>query len=274
MNTLLKALRRNPFDTAVISAGIVTGVVLGILTIWGYPTTDLAIGATLEVLAILGATLFFIREKTDQVEQNTQETTKALQKLDRHLEEIRFGPHRLSEVFDTFGEKIFELEGDLKNADRVWILARTCRRLWTDFSDELMPLAQKGKLRLLLLDPEGYALGLTAKSAIWDRPDDGYRLKRDVMRFLEGLEDYCQKDGLDKFVRKIDYLPAWTLILVNPGNENGVIDSGRVYVEMATYRAHPRKRPAFTISSDNDYDLFSDFRDEYNKMWNEAAEAW
>lgn len=85
MNTLLKALKRNPFETGIISAGIVTGVVLGILTIWGYPTTDLAIGATLEVLAILGATLFFIHERTNQVEQNTQETTKALQKLDRHL---------------------------------------------------------------------------------------------------------------------------------------------------------------------------------------------
>lgn len=169
---------------------------------------------------------------------------------------------------------MLKLEGDLKNADQVWILARTCRRLWTDFRDELMPLAQKGKLRLLLLDPEGYALGLTAKSAIWDRPNDRYRLQRNVMHFLEGLEAFCREDGLDKFVRTIDYLPAWTLILINPGSEGGVIDGGRIYVEMSTYRSHPRKRPSFTISSDNDYDLFSEFRDEYNKMWDEAMEAW
>jgi hypothetical protein len=274
MRAFLKALKENPIETAILFVGVVLGLVLGFLTILGYSNTDLAIGISLEILAIIAGILFFIRGKTNQVERTTQETTKQLQHMEGSLEEIRLRSWRLSEVFDSFGEKIRELEGDFKNADQVWILSRTCRRLWTDFRDELIPLVHKGKLRILLLDPEGYALGLTAKSAIWDRPEEGYRIRNDVAHFLQGLEAFSQQNGLGKFVRKIDYLPAWTLILVNPGGESGVINSGKIYVEMATYRAHPRKRPCFTILSDKDYDLFSEFRDEYSKMWDEAKDAW
>jgi len=64
------------------------------------------------------------------------------------------------------------------------------------------------------------------------------------------------------------------LILVNPGDENGVINDGKAYVEMSTYIAHPRKRPCFIISSDKDYDLFSEFRKEFCKMWDGAPGAW
>jgi hypothetical protein len=274
MGAFWKALKENPVETAMLSVGVALGLVLGFFTILGRFKVDLAIGVSMEILAIIAVILFFIRGKTDQVERAAQDTTMQLQHLECTLEEIRLHSWRLSEIFDTFGEKIPELEGDFKNADQVWILSRTCRRLWTDFRDELVPLVQKGKLRLLLLDPEGCALGLTAKSAIWDRPEEGNRVRSDVAHFLEGLEAFSQQNGLGRFVRKIDYLPPWTLILVNPGGEGGVINGGKVYVEMATYRAHPRKRPCFTILSDKDYDLFSEFRDEYSKMWDEAKDAW
>lgn len=274
MNRIKDAVTENPVEAAMVSTGIVLGVALGLLTMLGWSNINVAIGVSLEILAIIAIILFFIYGRTGEVKQSTMETTKRLQNLEGCLEEVRLRPWRLSEVFDSFGQKLPELEDDLKHADQVWILTRTCRRLWSDFEDQLVPLIERDKMRLLLLDPNGHALSMTSMSVIWDRPEDGYNPGSDVARFLRGLQSFSQRGGLNSFVRKIDYLPAWTLILVNPGSESSVTNGGKIYVEMATYRAHPRKRPCFTILSDQDVDLFSDFCDEYRKMWDRAIPAW
>lgn len=274
MGTVLKSLKENPVETTIIVVGIGLGLILGIATILGYSNTQLAIGISLEILAIIAIVLFVIRGKTFQVERNTQETASKLHGLECCLEDIRLHRWRLSEIFDSFGEKTQEIENDLKIADQVWILSRTCRRLWLDFSDELKPLAQKGKLRLLLLDPNGHALGLAAQSTDWDSPEDRDHNRANVVQFLKYLEGFSQQKGLGQFVRTIDYLPAWTLILVNPLGKGGSANGGKIFVEMATYRANSRKRPCFTILSDKDYDLFYEFCEEYSRMWQVADPAW
>jgi len=230
MNMILTALKEDPLEAITVGAAIVVGAILAILTIIGAFHINLAIGVSLEALAIMIAMLFYLRAKTNQVEQTTrkllavegkldqgaQETQNGfheihdqLQNMKDYMEETRLHPFRLSEVFATFGEKVPELESDLRKSDQVWILSRTCRRLWGDFRDELTPLARKGELRLLLLDPDGHALGLAANPATWDRPEDRDLARQNVTHFLDSLQGLCQQHGLDKLeVRKIDYLPA------------------------------------------------------------------
>ena len=274
MGAVLRALKENPVETTTVVVGIALGLILGIATILGYSSTELAIGISLEILAIIAIVLFIIRGKTYQVEQNTHETAAKLQGLEGCLEDIRLHCWRLSEIFDSFIEKKPEIKRNLKAADQVWILSRTCRRLGLDFTDELEPLAQRDKLRLLLLDPKGHALGLTAQSTKWDSQQDRNHMRTNVVQFLKYLEDFSQENGLGQFVRTIDYLPAWTLILVNPIAEGSTAGGGKIYVEMATYRADSRERPCFTVLSDNDYSLFSEFCEEYSRMWQEADPAW
>jgi hypothetical protein len=296
MKTVWTALREDPGEAIAVVVAILVAAILAIFTFFGVFNVNLAIGVSLEALAIIMVLLFYIRGKSNRVEHMTREllgvegkldqgvqeaqngfqmVQSQLQHLENCLEETRSHPYRLSRVLVPFWGKMTELEEDLRRADQVWILSRTCRRLWADFSDELTLAAQRGGLRFLLLDPEGHALGLTVKSTTWDIPGDGELLRQNVKHFLNSLEALCQDNALNKLsVRKIDYLPAWTLILVNPGDGSDVVDNGKAYVEMATYRAHPRKRPCLTISSDKDYDLFCEFREEFSKMWERATAAW
>ena len=81
MGAFLKALKENPVETTILFVGITLGLVLGFLTILGRSDTDVAIGISLEILAIIAGILFFIRGKTNQVERTTRETTKQLQPI-------------------------------------------------------------------------------------------------------------------------------------------------------------------------------------------------
>ena len=197
---------------------------------------------------------------------------RAEQELKQSLEDALKRQHhrKLSDVFIPFGEGIRGLSQRLLQTDEVWILSRTCRRLWTDYGDELQTIARRGGLRLLILDPNDGALNMVARSAAWQRPGDGERLKTDVEQFVNRLEHIQGTLRLNHFeVRLIDYLPAWTLILINPNKSDGI-----VYVELATYRSHPRKRPSFVVERGVDYDLFDQLRSEFEEMWNSTQPAW
>lgn len=99
---------------------------------------------------------------------------------------------------------------------------------------------------------------------------DGDRLKSEVLYFITRLEHMQGILRLEKLrVRLIDYLPAWSLIFVNPTKDNGV-----VYVELATYRSHPSRRPSFAVRRNVDYELFQQLYVDFEQMWQDAIPAW
>lgn len=177
---------------------------------------------------------------------------------------------RLSDTIIPFGDRVQEINRGLTQADEVWILSRTCQRLWVDYQDELQNIARRNGLKLLLLDPSNGAFNMIEKSTIWQQPGDGDRHKIEVSHFVSRLDCVRKTLELNNFeMRVIDYLPAWTLILINPRRNDGV-----VYVEMATYRAHSRKRPSFVLNCDLDNHLYDQFRNEFEQMWDDAKPAW
>lgn len=194
------------------------------------------------------------------------------QSLKESMEKVLEHQHRprLSTALVPFSRGMQELSRRLMQADEAWILSRTCRRLWGDYQEELQAVAKRGGLRLLFLDPDNGALDMVARSAIWQQPGDDERIKTDVRHLINHLEYVQAKLHLNELaVRLIDYLPAWTLILINPRKNDGII-----WVELATYRSHPRKRPSFVVECSLDNDLFGQFRAEFEQMWQDAHPAW
>lgn len=229
-----------------------------VLNTLGIVESQIVASAILAVLSLESVSLLTNRRTEQELRSSLEELAKRQQKP------------RIADVISPFGEGISERTRQLATADEVWILSRTCRRIWSDYQEELRTVAQRGGLRLLLIDPSDGAVEMVARSAIWQQPDDGAMLKLDIERFLDRLERIQGTVRLNKFeVRVINYLPAWTLILVNPGRSDGVI-----YVELATYRSHSRKRPTFAVRCGYDNDLFEQFRYEFEQMWNDAQPAW
>jgi hypothetical protein len=233
-------------------------LVVLILNLLGVVDMKIVTSAILAVLSLEAFSLLTNRHSEQALQQTLAETTRRLA-----------GP-RLAEVFVPYSERVTELSSHLLQADEVWILSRTCRRLWTDYEEELRTIAARNGLKLLLLDPNNGALKMISKSAVWQQPGDGDRLKSDVEQFITRLERVRGTLRLDKFeVRLLDYLPAWTLVMINPHKDSGVI-----FAELATYRSHPRKRPSLKVECGVDYDLFNHLRYEYEEMWNSARSAW
>lgn len=83
--------------------------------------------------------------------------------------------------------------------------------------------------------------------------------KKSAEQFLNKLkEDY----GNETDLRVIDYLPAWTLIIINPNKRN---EDSVIYVELATYNADAEERPTFKVTSD-EKKYFNEFLNEFNDM--------
>ncbi len=229
-----------------------------VLNLLGIVDLKIVTSAILGVLSLEALGLLTNRRSEQELQRTLAETVR-----------LTAGP-RLSEVFVPYHERMKELSDHLLQADEVWILSRTCRRLWSDYEEELRTIAARNGLKLLFLDPSNGALKMISKSAVWQQPGDGDRLKSDVEQFITRLERVRGALHLDKFeVRLLDYLPAWSLVMINPHKDTGVI-----FAELATYRSHPRKRPSLKVECGVDYDLFNQLRYEFEQMWNSARSAW
>jgi hypothetical protein len=233
-------------------------VVVLVLDLFDIADLKIVTSAILAVLSLEAFSLLANRRNELELQRALAETTRQLARP------------RLAEVIVPYTERMKELTDHLLQADEVWILSRTCRRMWGDYEDELRTIAARHGLRLLVVDPSNGALDMITRSAVWQQPDDSARLKSNVEQFITLLGQVRGTLRLEKFeLRLLDYLPAWTLVVINPHKDTGVI-----YVELATYRSHPRKRPSLKVECGTDYELFSQLLYEFEEMWRSARSAW
>ncbi len=249
-----KVIRQNIVEYLTI---LISFIVLG-LSVLNMVDLKIVTGAILAVLS-LQAIILLANRRTEK------ELKLSLEKLLNQQHQLK-----LSDIIVPFGDGMQDLSNRFAQADEVWILGRTCQRLWSDYQDELQKVARRDGLKFLLIDPSDGVLDMIAKSAIWQIPGAVDRLKIDVELSIDLFKHFKKTANVNKFeVRVINYLPAWMLILINPGRQDGV-----VCVEMATYRAHPRKRPSFVVKCGLDNALFEQFCNEFEEMWNDAESAW
>ena len=162
-----------------------------------------------------------------------------------------------------------EIERRLPLAQEIWILSRTCTHLWQDYNEQFMRLLSdgRGSIRMMLVDPNNGAVKMIVRTAEGFERSTNVDLRRanieDLLTRLAKLRSQLGEECLQ--VLTIDYLPAWTLLLIDPLNSAGV-----VYVELATFRANPRNRPTLALMADKDVTLFELFRAEFETMWKRA----
>jgi hypothetical protein len=247
-----------------VYATFLVALVFAILGILGKIDLEIIISAVLAVLSVEAISLLTNRHQT-------KDLTKSID----HLSSLQESPS-LSAHFEAYESRMQNIRADLGQADEVWILSRTCRRLWSDYQEELRRVARYAQsaavdelcgLRLLFLDPENGALDMVSRSAEWSRPEDSQQLKGSVESFIEylvGVQEHLNFDCRFE-VRVIDHLPAWTLIFVNPRKDDGV-----VYVEMATYRSPSLVRPCLVVQRDKDNAVYRMLLEDFELMWKAA----
>lgn len=252
MTRILTFARKN-FDAVLTIAGAILVAALGL---FGVVKLEIVASATLMVLSLIGLSLLLSRAANSRLYQ-TMET--ALARLQKPSAE---------QILTPFKDYLAEIEQRLWLANDVWVLSRSCSRIWQDFNEQFMRLLSDntGAVRLMLVDPDSSATKMIVDFAEWDRSTN-VALRRantqDFLTRLAGLIARSQNGRLQ--VRTIDYLPAWTLILIDPLSARGAI-----YVELATFRSNSRSRPTFSLAAERDDRLFQNFRTEFEAMWERA----
>ena len=161
------------------------------------------------------------------------------------------------------------IEHRLWLAREVWILSRTCTRLWEDYNEQLMRLLsyEEAVVRIMMVDPNDGAVKMIVGAAEGFEHTADLDLRRatieDLLRQLTKLRSRLKAKNLQ--VRTIDYLPAWTLVMIDP-----LSDKGTIYAELATFRANSRNRPTLSLDAERDGRLFQVFRAEFEAMWERA----
>lgn len=258
----------------------ITIFISAILAIMGFFTEIIdmkqVVSAILAVLSLEAIVVLQNRRDEEDIQQSlvhikqaAYETKKDLSTSITKISQRLSRPY-LRDVFIDFQEERQEISNCINKAQEVWILSRTCREIWRKDNKHLRELPNRKGLRLLFINPEKRALDIVVRTTEFRLPGDQDRTREDVTLFVERLRRFQLSENLSNFeVRLIDYLPAWTLIFINPNGRNG-----RIYVELATYHSNWDDRPTFMVERNKDGDLFYHFCNEYKKMWNDATHAW
>jgi hypothetical protein len=243
---------------AILNIAIVAA---GIVIVWqdmaGKAGPEAIQEATLALLSLIGASLLMNQASNSRWQ--------------RTMGEILGRSHKpsASQVLAPLKEYVREIDQRLWFAKEVWVLSRSCIRIWEDYHDQFTELLgdDKGIVRLMLVDPNNGAVKMLVKNSMGFEHFDAFNLlQTDINGFLARQAWLCsQPEGKNLQVRTIDYLPAWTLIIIDPGSDRGVI-----YVELGTYCAKSRGRPTFSLMADGDTQLFQLVREEFETMWKHA----
>jgi hypothetical protein len=254
--TKIWVFAKQNFDVLLTIAAAIIVIILDLLNI---VQPDIIAAATLMILSLIGVSLLLNRLANHRL-QTTIDT--ALQRMHQPSAE---------QVLSPFKEHVPAIEQRFWSSKEVWILSRTCSGLWANFRPQFEQLlSTKGSLRIMLVDPEDGAGKMIVNSAEWDRANNLPLWRAIVQDFLEQLAKRKANLPNEKLqVKTIDYLPAWTVLLLDPDTSNGTI-----FVELSTYQSNNQNRPTFMLNAEQDQYLYSLFLEEFKEMWKDGRSAW
>jgi hypothetical protein len=227
--------------------------------------------AILSVLFLIASGLLVNRETNNRLQRTTEIFLRRIQKPP------------IEEIIIPYRKWIEAIENHLESAQEVWILSRTCTRLWDDYKDQLQGVIdRKGSVRLLMVDPRNGALRMIANSIELERArelagrftrvtieNDSNRvvqLRAQVEDFAGYIATMSEQVGLEHLaLRTIDHLPAHTLVIINGSSEEAIM-----FVELGTFQSNGRTRPTFSLLRSKDLGMFNLYHSEYQAMWNSA----
>lgn len=248
MEKLWRFIRQR--DNALSVSTIVVGIIFGILSIFTGIDPKITIGIVLLVFS--SSILLFLWNSKSVHEMKEHCTFK----------------QSIGNILYRFDALEDEIRMNIDAAEEIWILSRTGRG-WMKrdrFRRELDKVF-KNRCRLLVLDPDNGALKMVQQSARqeWEGEDGLWYNKEVSSKFLNWFrEGYPQTD-----VRVIDYLPAFTLLIINPSDRDH--RKSLIYVELSSFKSGSRDRLIFKLSR-TDSVYFNMFINEFEAMWKESRQ--
>lgn len=188
----------------------------------------------------------------------------------------RLGSPGIDETIHSFGHFHDEIQKNILNAEEIWLISRTGRGWWTHYFKERFENKDKDlSAKFLFVDSDSPAVDMIKAGSDPDWVisndnnirDDNY-LRNDMKKFYRMLFDkinHNQKilNKSENILRCINYLPPWTLLIINPTKKNA---DSVVYVELGRFTADYLSRDTFKVYPGVS-SPFDAFIDEFEKVW-------
>lgn len=159
-----------------------------------------------------------------------------------------------------------EIKTHLRSAKTAVFWGTVFTKFIPDLRDNLEASLRRGlEVKCLLLTPDGAALEM---ANLRGRHEDKAHRKTDLVRNLSTLASLASRTPPGKLERKvIDYLGPYTMVAFDEE-----LETGRMFVWLATLGVPNTNRPMFELSKTNDLGWFTFFADQFRLTWNKAAE--
>ncbi|WP_327584479.1 hypothetical protein OHA25_53310 [Nonomuraea sp. NBC_00507] len=222
-------------------------LVVGVLGVFSVVNPQVVSAAILATLALVAVNALGPRHQVADLEARVAE-------LNRLVEAKLAGDAFLTTVRQGLDERVARA-ADIRFAGVT--LSRTIR---AHVEQLRKGLARGASVQVLLIDPKGAVPEEAARRSTIPEQSDVFehRVKSTIylLRDLEGVE-----------VRFLPFVPAFGLVLLDAGEDDGVI-----HVELGTHSA-PGRDPVFTLTPRRDHFWYEHFKAEFDRMWEVSREA-
>jgi len=226
---------------------ITLSIIIAIFDIFGMVDLEIVTTTILVVLSALLALMMITNQNMSRMQGKLQES--------------------VDDFFQSFDELSDELKDAMKSAEEIWLLSRTGRGWWKNYRYEIENiLTRKRQNRFLFINPQNGALKMVERTSRseWSPTSNFSAYRSHVEGFLNWLSENNSQNSYT--LKVIDHLPACTLIILNPNKKN---NRSVIYVELSNYNSGSKTRPVFKIKP-QDTEYFSEFIEEFEKMWQDA----
>lgn len=164
-------------------------------------------------------------------------------------------------------ENLEELRNPIENFRELLLVGINLRRLTISYHNTLFKQIKSGAmLKVILVNPDGLALQFLAdRSTIHRTPD---AMTKSICMTLHNLADiYAEIPQGRLEVRVLDYVPSYSMIIVNPKDAKGIIR-----VDTYPYKVSPEENPGFFVNENVNHEWRKFFIEQFDKLWNSAKE--
>jgi hypothetical protein len=225
-------------------ASVVVAFVLIVLNIFGVVNQEYFVPVALAILAILTYTTLNLKHDISEVREYT------------------FAGTTRQEFISDFPP---EFQSQLDAAHDVWFSGTHLSSALTAYHELLLnKLKRHGKLRFLLVSPDGHSALLAAKRFPGTVPPDQERIR--IRTSLTTLAELAKASPDQVEIRVIDFPIEYTTFFIDPESPSAVL-----YVERATYKISGGIHKPKFIFRRHDGKWFDHVANEVRLLWNDAT---
>jgi len=186
--------------------------------------------------------------------------SERIQKLLISLE----NPKKLSA--EQFFKKSPNIEHYIKNSKSIDLLGFSLTNVLNKYVATLRDNINDGvKIRIILSDPDSLAPKVAALSS--DIPNNIEYFKKRLRSSLGTMEYLLRQDAIEKNIdiKLLPFPPHFAYYCFTDNKENS-----SVFIEMYAHKSGYGNHPWFSLSKDEDYNLYNYFANQFENLWEYA----